>query len=123
MAKKLSPRAKFIASAGREKLASVLWDTMIQASTHDPDQQAALTLLTNITDKLANIADMHTIEIKGLKRDANILFTKFHDIQNQIDIINRQLQRIGAPQYRRVRKGVYAEIVRGPKSAKALKDE
>ncbi len=119
MAKKLSPRAKFIASAGREKLASVLWDTMI----HDPDQQAALTLLTNITDKLANIADMHTIEIKCLKRDANILFTKFHDIQNQIDIINRQLQRIGAPQYRRVRKGVYAEIVRGPNSAKALKDE
>jgi len=44
-------------------------------------------------------------------------------ITDRLDVIERQLQRIGAPQYRKVRNGVYAEIVRGPRSAKVLKDK
>lgn len=43
-------------------------------------------------------------------------------LRDELDIVKRQLERIGAPQYRKVRKGIYAEIVRGPRSAKALKD-
>ena len=54
-----------------------------------------------------------------------IMLASSHDPEHEdrLDVIERQLERIGAPQYRRVRKGIYAEIVRGPRSAKALKDK
>ena len=39
--------------------------------------------------------------ISNLYRDANILFRKVHDLQSQLDVVQRQMERIGAPLYRR----------------------
>ena len=97
--KKLSPRAKFIATADQKRIAARLWDVMIQASSHDPEHQQWLTDLTKVVNK------------------------DLTEIEDRLDLIERALQRIGAPQYRKVRKGIYAEIVRGPRSAKSLKDK
>jgi len=96
--KKLTPRAKFIATADEKRIKQLLWDVAEQASNHDPEHHEWLTDIS-----------------KCLNKD-------LPKIDNRLDIIERQLERIGAPQYRKVRKGFYAEIVRGPKSAKALKD-
>ncbi len=70
-------RAKFMAKANQKDIAARAWDAMIMASTHDPD---------------------HSLEIKCLKRDVNIIFSK-------LETIDRQLERLGAPQYRIFRKG------------------
>lgn len=98
MSKKLSPRANFIKNATIESIAARAWDAMMMASSHDPDHHKWLTEITNVLNK----------ELKA--------------VESRLDLIEHQLRRIGAPQYRRARKNVLCEIVRGPKSAKKVKD-
>ena len=98
MSKKLTPCADFIKNADEKRIRTIVWNTMIQASSHDPEHHKWLTDITNV------------------------LNNDLKEIETRLDIIERQLERIGAPQYRKIKGGVYAEIVRGPKSAKALKD-
>jgi hypothetical protein len=98
----MTPRTAFIARMtdpkNAKKLAAYVFDAMQLASTHDPDLVK---------------------DIKNLTNDANILFESKHRIQERLDIVERQLERIGAPQYRvkRYRNGatVYVQRVRGVK--------
>jgi hypothetical protein len=68
--KEKSPRTKFVAQLDLRKFASILWNTMIQASHHDPD---------------------HAKELEKLS--------------SRLDVVEHQLWRLGAPQYRTVYKG------------------
>ena len=86
--KKLSPRANFIATFDLKKLAGYVWDAMMLASTHDPDHSEYL-------DKLN---DLIYAEVKLQDR-------RFSDTCTRLSIVERQLERLGAPQYRVVRKG------------------
>lgn len=49
--------------------------------------------------------DRIILEIKCLKRDVNILFKTIHGMQTAIGVLERQMERIGAPQYRLIKKG------------------
>jgi hypothetical protein len=95
---KLTPRAKFIRDAWTAQAAAKAWDAMELASTHDSEHHRWLTRITKV-----------------LNRDLNA-------IETRLNVIERQFERIGAPQYRLASKGVLAEIVRGPRSAKNMKD-
>lgn len=55
-------------------MAAWTWDAMMMASSHDPD---------------------HARELKALNKELNELTTR-------VAILERQMERIGAPQYRRV---------------------
>lgn len=79
--KNQSPRAKFIESVNLKKLAGHSWDAMKLASTHDPDLRQA------IIETEKKLEDW----VKQLWRE--------------IDILKRQMERLGAPQYRVVKKG------------------
>ena len=96
--KKLTPRANFVLNAPVADIAARAWDALMMTSSHDPDHHKWLTQITNVLNK-------------DLK-----------EIESRLDIVEHQLRRIGAPQYRRARKNVLCEIVRGPKSAKKVKD-
>jgi hypothetical protein len=85
----------------------------------------------DVTNRAKFIATADEKKLRGWAWDAMMLAST-HDpdhakelraITDRLNIIERQLERIGAPQYRKVRTGVYAEIVRGPRSAKNLKDK
>jgi hypothetical protein len=52
MAKKKSPRARFIESVDLKKLAGYAWDAMQLASTHDPDLEWRITVLERQTERL-----------------------------------------------------------------------
>ena len=79
--KKLTPRANFIATADLKKLAGYAWDAMQQASTHDPDI------------------------LRWMKEDRELQTRRFSDSCARLSILERQMERIGAPQYRVIRKG------------------
>ena len=96
--KKLTPRANFVLNAPVAHIAARAWDALMLASSHDPDHHSWLKELEKIMNR-----DLQRIE-------------------DRLDIVEHQLRRIGAPQYRRARKNVLCEIVRGPKSAKKVKD-
>jgi hypothetical protein len=96
--KKLTSRENFIKNATVEDIARLTWDASELAMKHDPDHH------------------------KWLMEISKVLNRDLPAIESRLDIIEQQLRRIGAPQYRRVRRGVLAEIVRGPKSAKNIKD-
>ena len=96
--KKLTPRQNFIENSSWRDVRAKAWDALMMASSHDPDHHKWLTQITNVLNK-------------DLK-----------EIESRLDIIEHQLRRIGAPQYRRVKHGIFAEIIRGPKSAKKVKD-
>jgi hypothetical protein len=74
----MTPRKKFIAdcckTGGIRKLAGWAWDAMMLASSHDPE---------------------HARELIALNRELN-------ELTSRVCVIERQLKRIGAPQYRRV---------------------
>jgi hypothetical protein len=80
--RKLTPRAKFIATVSQEKLAAYAWEAMRLASTHDPDH-----------DKL----------IRHSLKEIRILGCDFQKLESRIQILERQIERIGAPQYRRIK--------------------
>jgi hypothetical protein len=69
-------------------------DALKLASTHDPD---------------------HAIEIRRALRWCERLFGRVIKLEDRVDVTERQLQRVGAPQYRKVRNGIYAERVRKPR--------
>lgn len=96
--KKLTPRAQFIKNATVKVIAARAWDAIQMASTHDPDHNKWLTEISRVINR-----DLAAIE-------------------SRLDLIEHQLRRIGAPQYRVARHGILCEIVRGPKSAKKVKD-
>jgi hypothetical protein len=73
----MTPREKFIKYASHRHIAKKAWDAMMMASTHDPD---------------------HAQKLKCMMRDVNIIFDKLH-------VIERQIERLGAPQYRKVYAG------------------
>ena len=72
-------------------------DGLNLASSHDPE---------------------HTKELKGITRNIKYLFKWSDDVDSHLQIIDRQLERLGAPQYRVIRKGppkILAERVRKQK--------
>ncbi len=85
--KKLTPKAKFIKEANPQSVAALARDSMQMASTHDPEHQAALVRLN----------DLLFAEVKLQDR-------RFSDVCSRLSIIERQLERMGAPQYRTIRK-------------------
>jgi hypothetical protein len=76
MAKKLSPRAKFIKEVDIKRLAAYAWDAMQLASSHDPD---------------------HAKELKQLRKDLVEAFKETHrDIiynhNHLVDVIERRIK-------------------------------
>jgi hypothetical protein len=69
-----SPRSKFLSKFDDHRLAAVVWDVMIQASNHDPDLLKA---------------------IRNLDRQIEKLYSR-------MELVEHRLDRIGAPQYRKV---------------------
>lgn len=88
MKKKQSPRSKFIKESDLENVARVAWDAMMLASYHDPEHAAGLKRLENFI----------CAEVKLQDR-------RFSDTCSRLSIVERQLERLGAPQYRVIRKG------------------
>lgn len=78
-----SPRAKFLKRFQDKELAAVVYDTLQLASHHDPD---------------------HAKDIKYAKSDIHILFEKVEELESEIQLAQRRLDRIGAPQYRPIKK-------------------
>lgn len=74
MSKSKSPRATFIETITLKKLAAYAWNTNEQASNHDPE---------------------HAKELKLLQKENR-------ELEIRIGVLERQMERIGAPQYRRV---------------------
>lgn len=79
--KKETPRARFIKECDPKKIATVAWDAMCMASTHDPDL------------------------VKAISETDHKLESWVKQLWREIDILKRQTERLGAPQYRMVRKG------------------
>lgn len=75
--RKLTPRAAFIKNVDLKRLAAFAWDAMQLASSHDPDHAKQL-------------------------EECRIWLLK---LERRLDVIDRQMERIGAPQYRVVYKG------------------
>ena len=99
--KKQSPRAKFIEKTDFLKLKAYAWDAMRLASTHDPDHEK----------KLEDLKGLIHAEVKLQDR-------RFTDTCSRLSILECQMQRLGAPQYRTVRKGnvtIHVQRVRKPK--------
>jgi hypothetical protein len=86
--RKQSPRAKFIARADLKRLAAYAWDAMQLASSHDPDH----------AKDLKRIEALIYAEVKLQDR-------RFADICSRLSTMERQLERLGAPQYRVLYKG------------------
>lgn len=79
--KKETPRAKFIKEAAPKAIAAMTWDAMHMASTHDPDL------------------------VKAISETDHKLESWVKQLWREVDILKRQTERLGAPQYRMVRKG------------------
>ena len=77
---KLSPRAKFINTASLQKLAAYAWDAMQLASSHDPDHAKELNHLSNLIYAEVKLADR-----------------RFTDVCARVSILERQVERLGAP--------------------------
>lgn len=88
MKKKQSPRSRFIEEQNIKSIAALAWDASTQASHHDPEHEAALVRLENLL----------YAEVKLCER-------RFTDTCVRLSIVERQLERMGAPQYRVIRKG------------------
>lgn len=86
--KRQSPRAKFIAEIDLQRLAGYAWDAMSLASSHDPDHAKQLEKLEALIYAEAKLQDR-----------------RFADICTRVSILERQMVRIGAPQYRVISKG------------------
>lgn len=86
MTKKKSPRAKFIAEVDFKRLAGYAWDCMQQASHHDPEH----------AELLRKLEKLIYAEVKLQDR-------RFTDTCDRLVVLERQMERIGAPQYRKVR--------------------
>jgi hypothetical protein len=84
----MTPRAKFIKHASQRHIAQKAWDALMMASTHDPD----------LVKDIKRLEDLIYAEVKLQDR-------RFADICGRLSIIERQLQRLGAPQYRVIYKG------------------
>jgi hypothetical protein len=82
---------KPITRAEWNKLVRYSKDCMNLASTHDPD---------------------HAVEIRRLFRWSERLFGRVLKLEDRLEVTERQLQRLGAPQYRKIKNGIYAERVR-----------
>jgi hypothetical protein len=88
MKKKQSLRSKFIEEQNIKSIAAHSWDAMMLASSHDPEHEAALARLENLIYAEVKLCDR-----------------RFTDTCGRLSIIERQLERMGAPQYRTIRKG------------------
>lgn len=88
MAKKLSPRANFTATVDLKKLAGYAGDAMMLASTHDPEHSKYLNKLNDL-----------------IQAEAKLQERRFTDMYVRLSIVERQLECLGAPQYRTVYKG------------------
>jgi hypothetical protein len=86
--RKLSPRAKFIAEATLKSLAAYAWDAMQLASSHDPEHAKEIIRLANLIQGEVTLEDR-----------------RFADVCQRLFILERQTERLGAPQYRTLRKG------------------
>jgi len=84
----MTSRAKFIKQVSHKKLAAWSWDAMMLASSHDPDHAKELILLKNLIYAEVKLQDR-----------------RFSDICRRLSIIERQLERLGAPKYQIVYKG------------------
>lgn len=89
MKRKLSPRAKFLKNRTTIKsVAAYAWDAMQLASSHDPEH----------AEELRRLESMIYAEVKFQDR-------RFADACARIAVLERQTERLGAPQYRVIRKG------------------
>jgi hypothetical protein len=79
----MTPRAAFIKNADLKRLAAYAWDAMQLASTHDPDLAKS---------------------IKQLEAFNRGYWLRHDELISRIEILGRQVERLGAPQYRIVRK-------------------
>ena len=93
-------RAKFIKESDIKKIAAVAWDALVLASTHDPDHEKQLRRLESLI----------YAEVKFQDR-------RFRDLERRVSVLERQMERIGAPQYRALCKGKIRPRVPG-KSAR-----
>ncbi len=88
MKKKQSPRSRFIEEQNIKSIAAHSWDAMMLASSHDPEHEAALIRLEKLIYAEVKLQDR-----------------RFADICGRLSVTERQLERMGAPQYRTIRKG------------------
>lgn len=84
----MSPRKAFIKNADLKRLAGYAWDAMHLASSHDPEHSAELKLLHSLIYAEVKLQDR-----------------RFTDVCNRLSILERQMERLGAPKYRIVYKG------------------
>lgn len=83
----MTTRATFIANADLKKLAAYAWDAMQLASSHDPDH----------AKQLEKLEDLIYAEVK-------LQDTRFCDTCARLVTLERQMERLGAPQYRIISK-------------------
>lgn len=86
--KKMSPRSRFILETDFLQLKAYAWDAMQLASHHDPEH----------AKELVNLNNLIYAEVKLQDR-------RFADSCARLSVLERQMERIGAPQYRTVYKG------------------
>ena len=86
--RKQTARAKFIAEVDSKRLAAYAWDAMQLASSHDPDH----------AKELKRLESLIYAEVKLQDR-------RFADLCSRLSVVERQLEKIGAPQYRVIYKG------------------
>jgi hypothetical protein len=75
------------------------------ASTHDPDLLRRIVVLECLVSKADALST----------RRATDVFGRLYQAETAIEVIQRQLERLGAPQYRTIRKGntnIHVERVR-----------
>ena len=78
----MTPRSAFINNANLEKVAAKSWDAMELASSHDPEHAKDIRDVLDVVRDLAKVVE---------------------NVEIRVSVLERQMERIGAPQYRRVR--------------------